>query len=388
MKQVHGVAFAWAVCGLLLAACGGIEPEEYGETRDEALCHRQARCGELRDEEACVRARGEWNRALREAGMGPYAHFEGSLEAGRTRFDEERAEACMDLIRDSSCEQSLDEVMSAEVCRVLVGQRKDGEACLVNEDCGVASYCELKPERATCDAGACKPLPGVGEKLLGYNNIYSCAPGLSPDANDVCQPTVGENGPCQSSQSCAVGLLCDPNLQQCRRPGRVGESCGEGAQRCLPHLRCAEGSCRELADVGESCTRSRGNILGWMSDCKRDLNCEAEAEASRGTCQEPRGAGSACGDQSECQSGLFCDQRAGQQTRTCQEGVGEGGKCDTAICAPGLACHPDTSTCVRRGREGEACAMTNSPLSATCQQGLACIEGACRVSFPGLCGAP
>src|SRR5688500_17143783 len=101
MKQVHGVAFAWAVCGVLLAACGGIEPEEYGETRDEALCHRQARCGELRDEEACARARSEWNQALREAGMGPYAHFEGSLEAGRTRFDEERAEACMDLIRDS-----------------------------------------------------------------------------------------------------------------------------------------------------------------------------------------------------------------------------------------------------------------------------------------------
>lgn len=388
MKHVHGVAFAWVVCGVLLAACGGIEPEEYGETRNEALCHRQARCGEIRDEEACVRARSEWNQALREAGMEPYAQFEGSLEAGRTRFDEDRAEECVELIRDSSCEQSLEEVTSAEACRVLVGQRQDGEACLINEDCGVASYCALETERAVCDAGTCKPLPGLGEKVPGYNNIHDCAPGLSPDENSVCQPTSGENGPCQNSLRCAVGLTCDMGLQQCRRRGRVGESCGGGERPCLSHLRCAEGSCRELANVGESCTLSRQWGSSWTSDCKRDLFCDAAPDTSQGTCQTRRGKGSECRDYSECQTGLFCDQRAGQQSRTCQEGVGVGGKCDTATCAPGLTCNLETNTCARRGQEGEACEMTNNGVSFTCTAGLACIEGTCQVSYPGLCGAP
>ncbi|XXF74903.1 hypothetical protein P2318_17670 [Myxococcaceae bacterium GXIMD 01537] len=388
MKRIRGVALAWMVCGLWLTACGGIEPEEYGESRDEALCHRQARCGEFRDEETCVRARSKWNQALREAGLQPYAVFEGSLEAGRTRFDEDRAQECIDLIRDSSCEQPLEEVMSAEACSVLVGQRKDGEACLVNEDCGAASYCALATERAVCDAGTCQPLPGLGERMPGFNNIHSCAPGLSPDENSICQPTSGENGPCQNSLRCAVGLTCDRDLHQCRRPGRVGESCGESERPCLSHLHCAEGRCRELSNVGESCTRSYSMTFGWRSDCMRGLFCDAASDASQGTCKVWRGAGSECRDQSECQSGLFCDQRAGQQSRTCQEGVGEGGKCDTAICAPGLTCSLKTFTCARRGRKGEACEVTNTVVSFACTEGLACIEGTCQVAFPGLCGAP
>jgi len=100
-----------------------------------------------------------------------------------------------------------------------------------------------------------------------------------------------------------------------------------------------------------------------------------------------RGSGEECLDQSECRTGLVCDLR-GQQRGLCVPFVGEGEKCDLAPCSPGLACHPDTSTCVRRGKEGEACAGTNNPLSATCQQGLHCVEGTCQVWFPGLCRAP
>jgi hypothetical protein len=385
MKQWKAVACAW---GLWLAACGGTSKEDFTQERDDALCHRQARCGEIHDEDACASGRREWSEALRERGMEPYAIYEGSLEAGRTRFDEERAEACADLLRESSCEQSLEEVTSAEVCRVLVGQRQDGEACLINEDCGAASFCSVELRRAVCEAGTCKPLPGVGERLLGYDNVYSCAPGLSPDANSICQPTVGENGPCQSTLSCAVGLVCDPNSQQCQRRGRVGERCGEGAPSCLTHLRCAEGSCRELAGVGESCTLSRTWGTSWSSDCKRDLFCDAALDTTQGTCKLRREEGSECRDYSECAPVLFCDQRPGQQARTCQKGVGEGGTCDNAVCEPGLVCHPDTSTCVRRGKAGEACAMSNGPLSVTCQEGLTCHEGTCKVSYPGLCGAP
>jgi hypothetical protein len=169
---------------------------------------------------------------------------------------------------------------------------------------------------------------------------------------------------------------------------RVGLSCGPGQRPYLPHLRCFEGSCRQLANVGMSCTRVRDLGLSWTSDCKLDLFCDAGPEGTRGTCKERKGAGSVCLDYSECQMGLFCQQHAGQEARTCQAPVGEGSKCDTAACAVGLACHPETFTCVRRGQQGEECAATNSLLSDTCLPGLSCVEGTCQVAYPGLCGAP
>lgn len=330
MKHWQGLC-AWVLCGLWLAACGGIDTENYGEEYGEALCHRQARCGEIRDEDACASARRDVYEALAEVGLGTHALYEGSLTAGRARFDEDAAGKCLDLIRDSSCDQSLDEVTSAEVCRFLFGQRKDGEACLVKEDCGAASYCSrgaFQPGHPVCEAGTCKPLPRQGEPLTGADNVHACAPGLSPDVSSVCQPTSGEGGPCMASHGCASGLTCDEDLHQCRRPFRVGESCDAGARRCLPHLRCAEGSCRTLADVGESCTLSRSFGASWTSDCKRDLFCDAAPDSTQGTCEERLGKGSSCRDYRECGTGFFCDLSAGQ-TGTCRELVSEGGKCDT-----------------------------------------------------------
>lgn len=389
MKQLHGVAVAW-MCGLVLAACGGgdIKQEEFAETRDEALCHRQARCGEIRDEEACVRDKGALDVALRDAGLDPFALYAGSLKAGRASFDGKRAKECADLIRDSACEQSLDEVTSAEACKVFVGQRKDGEACLVTEECGVASYCNRTSQSAVCETGTCKALPGAGTKLTGEDGVYECAPGLWVDEHQVCQPTVAENGKCDDSESCAIGLVCDPDLHQCRRPGLVGMSCGPELRPCLPHLRCFEGSCRQLANVGMSCTLLRDASQSWSSDCKTDLFCDAGAEGSQGFCKARRSAESACLDSSECQQGFFCGLSAGQQSGTCQALVGEGGKCGDAPCAAGLSCNPDTFTCIRPGKEGEACTASNSSLFSTCQVGLACVSGTCQVAFSGLCATP
>lgn len=384
MKQVQGMALA-AVCGLLLAACGSVEPVEYVETYEEALCHRQLRCGEVRDEAACVRASQE----MRARGVDFLALHDGSIATGRMRFDAERAEECVDLIRDSACEKSLDELLQTDACRVFVGQRKEGEACQLNQDCDYPSfYCSRQDGGLACGAGTCKRPPGQGEVLFGMNGADTCAPGLSPDEHYICQPTANEGEACKSDLSCAVGLYCDEEDEVCKRPGIIGVSCGPRERECLPHLRCFEGSCRQLANVGMSCTLHRGWGLSWVSDCKRDLFCDAGEEGSQGICKVRRSAGEKCLDYSECQTGLSCDKRAGQEDATCQAPVGEGEKCDTAACAPGLGCNPETFTCVRRGKEGEACDETNSILSATCQQGLWCVEGTCQVLFPGLCRAP
>lgn len=387
MKRFQAVAVAW-MCGLVLAACGGdLKPEEFAETYAVALCHRQARCGEIRDEDACVRESREWYQTMRVAGRDLSALFAGSLASGRARFDSGRARECADLLRDSACEQSLEEVTRAEACTAFVGQRKDGEACVLDQECGAASYCSRTYQGAVCEAGTCKPRPGAGQKLTWTDGAVECASGLWADENQVCQPAVAENGKCESSESCATGLVCDPGLKQCRRPGLVGMSCGANLRPCLPHLRCFEGSCRQLANVGMSCTLSRDGF-GASSDCKLDLFCDAGPEGTQGTCKARRTEGSACLDVTECQQGLFCDQHAGQQTRTCQKPVGEGGKCDTATCALDLACNAETFTCVRMARQGEACAAAPNSLFSTCQPGLQCVSGTCQVGFPGLCTTP
>lgn len=52
MKRMFGIPYAPVVCGLVLVACGGgLGREDYAEAYSEALCHWQARCGEIRDEE-------------------------------------------------------------------------------------------------------------------------------------------------------------------------------------------------------------------------------------------------------------------------------------------------------------------------------------------------
>lgn len=383
MKQVQGMALA-AVCGLLLAACGSVEPVEYVETYEEALCHRQVRCGEFRDEESCVRSRQE----LRARGVDFLALHDGSIAAGRMRFDAERAEECVDLIRDSACEKSLDEFMQSDACKVFVGQRKEGEGCQVNQDCDYPSfYCAKQDGPPVCGAGTCKRSFGQGEEVPGMNGADTCAPGLSPDEEYVCQPTSNEGETCQNDLRCAVGLYCDLKDEVCKRPGIIGVGCGPGERECLPHLRCFEGSCRQLANVGMSCTVQ--TVFGTRSsDCKKDLFCDVGEEGTKGICKVRRSAGETCFDYNECQTGLGCEQRAGQENATCQAPVGEGEKCDGANCALGLGCHPTKLTCVRQGKEGEACDETNVIISAVCQQGLQCVEGTCQVWYPGLCRAP
>lgn len=374
MKRWNGSAGVLGVCALLLAACGGISQEDYPEKYGEALCHRKARCGQIRDEDACVRETREFARIQREAGMSPYQIYEGSFSSGRLRFDEELAEACVERIRDSSCDQSLGEARDGDVCDLLVGQQKDGEPCLIFDECGPTSYCERTTD-PVCAAGTCKPGVGLGQTLA--NDQQECALGLIP-VEGICQALPGEGGACTPDARCAEGLHCNSSTQTCQRLATEGAACGSGGGRCLPHLRCVEGSCRRLSDVDEDCT----------GGCKEDLFCEKTTDSDPGRCRELHELGEPCSDAYglfTCRTNLVCgsDSRGGE--RTCRRPAEAGDSCAGTSCGLGNWCDTRTTAeiCKPRGKMGEAC--DSYELTASCMQGLLCVDGTCQPGFPGTC---
>jgi hypothetical protein len=381
MKQVLGIPHALGVCGLLLVACGGgLSREDYAETYGEALCHRQKRCGEIRDEDACVRHAREFARAQRAAGLTPYSMYEGSFRSGRLRFDEDATQACVRRIRDSSCEESLGQARDGDVCEVLEGQRKNGEDCLVTEECGRASYCEL-PEQAVCVAGTCLPRPTLGQTVIGWKQ--ECAPGLV-QVDTTCQAISGEGESCEGDFMCTPGLYCGGSPGVCRRFAVEGEACGAaGLAACLPHLRCSDGSCQRLFDVGRACIPSTFDSGGSdTSNCKRDLFCEGDARSGMGTCRERLGLGEACSGNT-CRTLLACDWPDQGNEGTCQPFREPGEPCGSVPCVPGAYCEQYSLICVHQGRLGEPC--TSSSFTS-CIAGLSCVHDTCQPAFGGTCG--
>jgi hypothetical protein len=367
---------ALVLMGLVLVACGGVSQEDYRESYGEALCHRQARCGEIRDEDACVREARGFASAYREAGLIVYAQYEGSIRAGRLRFNEEAAQECVQHVRDLSCNEPLPPARSGVICDVLEGQQKDGEPCLITEECGEASYCE-RTDGPVCETGTCKARLGLGQRV---SNFQECAPGLVL-VGATCQAPLGEGEACVGDSVCASGLYCAGGNLWCRRFALEGESCG--TERCLPHLACSEGSCQRRFDVGMDCTVPQSNP-GGASECKRDLFCADGGGARPGTCSERLGPGERCfGD--TCKGNLFCDWLGGAQEGSCQAFRQLGESCTSVPCVPGAYCDEGSRTCLRQGRLGEPC---GSPYYLSCISGLWCENGTCESGFGGFCEQP
>jgi len=371
---------ALVLVGLVLVACGGgLSREEYSEAYGEALCHRQARCGEIRDEDACVSDAREFSRAYREGGLQAYFQYEGSIRAGRLRFDEEAAEACVQRLRDIPCDERLPLTRNGTICDVLEGLQQDGEPCVLTEECSEASYCERTGE-AVCEVGTCKPRPGLDQKVAG---AQECAPGLVR-IGDTCRAPSGEGGACDSDSGCTARLYCEWIIRECRRFAVEGEACSEDGVRCLPHLRCGEGSCQRLSDVGMGCTPPLGGPSSSSdTGCKRDLFCEGEGWTP-GTCRKRQGPGEPCSG-STCQGSLFCGALSQGSAWSCQPLRPPGESCASVPCAPGAYCDRGSETCLRQGRLGEPCIVSEL---FSCSSGLSCEDGTCEVDFEGLCEEP
>ncbi|WP_164015272.1 hypothetical protein [Pyxidicoccus trucidator] len=383
---MHGVRLAVIALAVGLAACGGDDPEDFGEQVVEAFCEREARCGVYASADTCeesLRQRG-W-----ETWMGLGTRYEAALESGRLSFDEEAAERCLDAIRDRDCRlPALSEAaMSRGIeydpsCQVLRAQRTEG-ACLAHAECGESGFCRYT-EASGCQ-GTCTPRHGEGGPGEWPEH---CAPGLVPGADGTCQRARGEGETCHEvgedasrDPPCAAGLWCDRGSNTCRPTGAEGDACAfEQDRPCGASFICEAGRCERRPPEGRACTAPAAQSALQAHRCQRDLFCDADAEQP-GTCRERREEGAACRNFSECATDLYCagaEPESGTWGR-CQKRPGAGEACELYFgtgpitnCLAGHHCSPETNRCVPWVREGERCGP-----EARCEQGVCSDEGRC-----------
>ncbi|XXF78589.1 hypothetical protein P2318_02190 [Myxococcaceae bacterium GXIMD 01537] len=370
------------VWGVGVMACGGgISEEDFPLEYSQAFCEFNARCGAIRDEDACKQRAEVFQKGQREAGIQGYATFAGSMRSGRLRFDEEKAEACVKRIRANSCDTLLVLGRDGDECNAFTGQQKDGEPCFITQECGPTSMCE-RPSHPVCTEGICKPRPGEGAKLPGDGAEWWCAPGLTP-VDGACQRERTEGEACQGAYECAAGLYCDA-FGACRRRVAEGGACGTSSQLCLPNLRCMNGTCQRLGGIGEECVIRFAEQPGThIPICQNDLFCEAASDTGARKCAARAGLGQPCRDLFQCEGGLICDQPYGAPEGTCRQPGRAGDKCTAYSCAAGAYCDVNSEMCIAQGRQGETC---DEHAVVSCLTGLTCMAGKCEPGVAGLCG--
>jgi len=276
-----------------------------------------------------------------------------AARAGRLRFDEAAAGACVSALLARRCGDPY-----PAPCLVgdggmpqapITGTQGADAPCREDLECAAAFYCD----RSTCE-GRCRSKPGVGELCGAFGT--DCQPGTfcdwhgDPDAPGrppTCAPRRGE-----------------------------GEACGDGWM-CRRGLSCIDGSCADLppaAGPDGACERSQ--------DCRAGLACEG------GRCH-PRPAPAEelrCAGDPDCEPGERCEEAVvGTGIRLCVavETFNERGEaCDnsgdclyyTHACIDGV--------CVPRGRPGEACGSLGDP---PCELNVPCLEGRCGLPVGEAC---
>lgn len=269
-----------------------------------------------------------------------------------------------------------------ESCLLCVGDSNEAycrSCCAGQNQGGSCNACS----NTTCASGsACAPLfNSSGQQLV----------------DSVCIPNQGAGtcGACGSDLDCQQGLACFS--------GRCHATCNPGAANTCAQKACyatsaSTGICAcndEIAYAGQACGLSGTNL----KVCANGTTCVG----SPSTCRAP------CTSASQCQQGETCENVGGQTV--CVSGNVAGTRCSACnngtcgsnadVCFSGRcrqycnASSPSCGECVafsgddgvcscsdeRQGPGGACGLVANEPLS--CQSGLLCVEGTCRVQCPG-----
>lgn len=230
---------------LALAGCtggGGIAAADYAQALVEANCDYQARCGLYDTTQICE-------------GVFPPTKptsFLAALDQGRTSYDPDKAEQCVNAIRTTPCDVStLDGHFRAAVCdEVTVGAGKTGDSCAQNLECESAR-CGTNTCPGMCCVGSC--LPPVDFAAKGEPCATRiCEPRLVCDGTKTCVDLFSEGMACSSAYDCADGLLCLGNPLTCKKPPHIGDACTDNLCADL-NARCLGGTCTAVALDGDPC---------------------------------------------------------------------------------------------------------------------------------------
>lgn len=256
---------------------------------------------------------------------------------------------------DGTCSHTADDTLSCD----------DGSACTAGDRCE-GGLCRPGPDDGCASTSACTTARcGDDGKTCLFTNLdgLSCDDGDACTAGDQCQ-----GGVCRSGLAIRCGWDSECALFRCDRrdgclletPLAAGRTCSDD-DRCTTGDRCdGAGFCVPEApaacDDGNPCTEDSCDATWGCSYVSTNGPCDDESLCTTNdACQfgQCRGTAITCNDQNACTADS-CDPLVGCQFLpvVCDDG----NPCTADACSPGLGC-------------------THTPVSGTCDDGIACTSG-------------
>ncbi|MFT3695785.1 MAG: hypothetical protein QM831_21790 [Kofleriaceae bacterium] len=282
-------------CLVLFAACSSTSPSDYeGQLRD-ANCAQLVRCNEFPDVTSC-----------QQFFVVNDASFEAEIAAGTINFDSDKANECINAIKNAPCDLTAKESrVTPDACTQAVsGTLEDNTDCYSNESCK-SGTCIAQSCPDACCVGQCRaesPPANMGEPCA----TRACAEGLTCDNTKTCVPLYTAGTTCIDSTDCEYGLAC------------VG----------------SPGTCQDIPHTGEACTDICGDL---------GTHCA-------GTCVADGLAGAACTTNADCSPFYPCDTTSGQCTA-----LPTAGQACTGLCSDTSYCDSTSKTCTPRQANGATC---------------------------------
>jgi hypothetical protein len=305
---------ALGVVGIVSFACthpgGGIAPADYAADAANALCDYEVRCGLFADQPSCL--------AFGQTKVDPT--FELLVASGRVTFDGVAAQACLDAIAATPCDQTQEaaRVLPDACSRYLVGTGAMGSACEQNAECE-SGMCALADCQQACCSGTCtadQAPAGSGDPCI----TRPCEPDLACSQNTGTCVALGEMGDvCMLPSDCDFGLSCVAD--ECQPLPAVGQPCLDG----------------QCADVGAVCSESSTCVMVGLpgAACATNVDCSQFTECNGTTCIALPTLGQPCDD--GCSDGSYCNIPDGSGTGTCTALGSDGTSCTiSSQCANGL----------------------------------------------------
>lgn len=305
---------------VMVIVCAGctsaITPETYSAAIRDANCDLRVRCGQFTDRDSCA--------AYFPAGDG--ANLAAEIKAGKTTFDANRAEECVNDLQNTPCDGTSVEARTppAACDAAIAGTGMLGDMCFSNDECQ-SGGCALDPACTDmCCAGTCAATQApadLGEPCA----TRQCKPNLTCSNAKMCVALYDDGMPCDDDTQCNYGLGCVGAPGICHALPKIGELCPDG--ECAEiGATCNSGVCTKLGLTGASCVT--------LADCSLYYPCNS------GTlqCQPWPTTGEPC--TALCSDGSFCDST----TNLCTAPLGNGTTCKTDDQCQSTSCN-DAKVC-------------------------------------------
>ncbi len=204
----------------------------------------------------------------------PIAGYSAAVTDGRSQFFPDEIPFCDLAIGNAQCGEISAAFESPrmvfQACEdVLTGLAGLDDECFSNADCAAGTYCSLGLGN-TC-GGVCSEPPAF-DVYCGAGGDVKCEFTEYCDLTDFqCKTYVASGGACTDSGQCITGNWChDEACAPIKFGYQLGQPCNYFSNLCSMGLYCdadfANGTCAEIATVGESCRA--------LSDCSYDTRCD------------------------------------------------------------------------------------------------------------------